>query len=278
MNKIDAHQHFWKFDLTRDSWITDNMKMLRRDFLPYDLEPLLRENGFDACVVVQSDQSEEENHFQIANAEKYPFIKGVVGWVDFQAEDVEEKLSYYSQFPKLKGFRHVLQGESDRAFMLRPAFKRGVSKLKLFDYTYDILIFQDQLAYAKELVSAFPDQPFVLDHLAKPDIRSGAIQEWKKNIKALAEHENVSCKISGMVTEANWENWKVQDFTPYLDVAVAAFGTNRIMFGSDWPVCQVAASYKQVTDLVKDYFSSFTQNEQANFFGGNASTFYRLQE
>lgn len=278
MNRIDAHQHFWKFDSTRDSWITDEMKILRRDFLPRDLEPLLKENGFDGCVIVQSDQSEEENYFQIANAENFSFVKAVVGWVDFQAEDIEEKLSYYLQFPKLKGFRHVLQGENDRAFMLRPAFKRGISKLKLFDYTYDILIFQDQLFFAKELASAFPDQPFVLDHLAKPDIRSGAIQEWKKDIKALAEHENVFCKISGMVTEADWKNWKIEDLEPYLDVAVGAFGTNRIMFGSDWPVCQIAASYQQVTDLVKHHFSSFSADEQALFFGGNASAFYRLEE
>lgn len=278
MLKIDAHQHFWKFDPIRDGWITDEMKAIRQDFLPQDLEPLLRENGFDGCVVVQSDQTEEENDFQLNNAEEFPFIKGVVGWVDLQAENIEDKLSHFSKFHKLKGFRHVLQGESDRALMLRPAFKRGVSKLKLFDFTYDILIFKDQLSYARELVSEFPDQPFVLDHLAKPDIRTGSIQEWKKYIRELAEHENVSCKISGLVTEADWKNWKSEDFKPYLDVVVAAFGPNRIMFGSDWPVCQVAASYKQVADLVKDYFSAFTSNEQALFFGGNASKFYRLRE
>ena len=278
MNKIDAHQHFWKFDPIRDSWIAEEMETIRRDFLPQDLEPLLKENGFEGCVVVQSDQSEEENDFQLNNAEKFPFIKGVVGWVDFQADNIEERLSHYSTFPKMKGFRHVLQGERDRAFMLRPAFKRGISKLKGFNFTYDILIFQDQLAFAREFVSTFPDHPFVLDHLAKPDIRSGAIQDWEKDIKALAEHENVSCKISGMVTEADWKNWKVDDFTAYMDAVVAAFGTKRIMFGSDWPVCQVAATYKQVTDLVRQYFSSFSPDEQARFFGGNASTFYSLAE
>src|SRR5690606_18482203 len=203
---------------------------------------------------------------------------GVVGWVDFQADNIEERLSYYSTFPKMKGFRHVLQDESDRAFMLRPAFRQGIGRLNLFNFTYDILIFQDQLAYAKEFVSAFPDQPFVLDHLAKPDIRSAAIREWEKDIKALADHENVSCKISGLVTEADLKNWKFEDFKPYLDVAVAAFGTKRIMFGSDWPVCQIAASYQQVIGLVKQYFSSFSPDEQARFFGGNASAFYRLAE
>lgn len=278
MNKIDSHQHFWKFDPVRHSWIGDDMKILRRDFLPKDLEPLLQENGFEGCVVVQSDQSEEENHFHLANAEKYPFIKGIVGWVDFQSENVADRLSFYSKFPMLKGFRHVLQDESDRAFMLRPSFMSGIKKLRLFNFTYDILIFQDQLSYAKELVAAFPDQPFVLDHIGKPNIKSGTIKEWESNIRALAEHENTSCKISGMVTEADWKNWKASEFTKYLDVVIEAFGTKRIMFGSDWPVCEVAATYNQVTCLMEDYFASFSADEQALFFGGNASAFYKLQE
>lgn len=278
MTKIDAHQHFWKFDPVRDSWITDEMAVIQRDFLPDDLQPLLAENGLDACVVVQSVQSEAENTFQLENAAKHDFIKGVVGWVDLQAENVEESLSYYSQFPKMKGFRHVLQGEADRAFMLRPAFKRGISKLKQFGYTYDILVFPDQLRYTSEFIGAFPGQLFVIDHLAKPQIKNKNIKDWKKGIVAVAEHENVYCKISGMVTEADWEHWKNEDFIPYLEVVVEAFGPKRIMFGSDWPVCQVAASYHQVVALVKDYFSSFTLNEQALLFGENASSFYRLQQ
>lgn len=277
MKKIDAHQHFWKFDPIRDSWITEEMNAIRCDFLPQDLEPVLKENGFDGCVVVQSDQSEAENTFQLNNAEKYPFIKGIVGWVDLQAKDVEERLSHYTQFPKLKGFRHVLQGESDRALMLRPEFKRGINSLKKFGYTYDILIFPDQLIHTKEFVTAFPGQPFVIDHLAKPDIKGRKIKEWEKDIKAVAEHENVYCKISGMVTEADWKHWESQNFTPYLDVVVENFGPKRIMFGSDWPVCQVAASYCQVVDLMMDYFSSFTPNEQALFFGGNTEAFYGLE-
>ena len=276
MKKIDAHQHFWKFDPVRDSWITDDMSAIRRDFLPQDLEPLLKANEFDGCVVVQSDQSEVENRFQLDNAEKHVFIKGVVGWVDFRSEDIEDRLSYYVQFPKLKGFRHVLQGEPDRALMLHPDFMNGISKLRKHGYTYDILIFPDQLGYTKEFVAAFPDQPFVIDHIAKPDIKEKKISEWKKDMKAVAEHENVYCKISGMMTEADWQNWKAQDFAPYLDVIVEAFGPKRIMFGSDWPVCQVAAAYSQVVSLVKDYFTAFSAHEQALFFGGNASEFYKL--
>lgn len=279
MQKIDAHQHFWKFDPVRDSWITSDMARIQKDFMPEDLQPLLKENGLEGCVVVQSDQSEAENEFQLSNARKYDFIKGVVGWVDLQAENVEDRLAYYAQFPKMKGFRHVLQGEADRAFMLSPAFKRGISKLKHFGYTYDILIFPDQLKYTKAFVADFPEQPFVIDHIAKPDIKKEKIENWKKDMRAVAAHENVYCKISGMVTEADWKQWKQEDFKPYMEVVVEAFGTHRIMYGSDWPVCLVAAdTYGQMMSVVKDYFSSFSANEQELFFGGNASAFYRLND
>ena len=277
MKRIDAHQHFWKFDPVRDSWITDDMAVIQRDFSPEDLKPLLMENGIDGCVVVQSDQSEAENTFQLANAEKHDFIKGVVGWVDLWAEDIDEKLGALQQFPRLKGFRYVLQGAKDRAIMLQPAFKRGIGKLNSFGYTYDILIFPDQLKHTKEFVATFPDQPFVVDHLAKPGIKDGKIKKWERDMKAVAAHENVYCKISGMVTEADWQNWKKEDFRPYLDVIVETFGTKRIMFGSDWPVCLVAASYQEMMGIVKDYFSSFSAHEQELFFGGNASSFYKLE-
>ena len=276
MQRIDAHQHFWQFDPVRDSWITEEMAVIQRDFLPGDLEPMLKENGIDGCVVVQSAQSEAENTFQLANAENHDFIKGVVGWVDLWAENVEERLDAFSQFPKLKGFRYVLQGAEDPAIMLQPDFKRGIDKLKKFGYTYDILIFPNQLKPSREFVAAFPDQPFVVDHLAKPHIKEKKIDEWKKDIKEVAAHENVYCKISGMVTEADWQHWKREDLRPYIDVVVEAFGTKRIMFGSDWPVCLVAASYNETIDIVKDYFSSFSKDEQELFFGGNATSFYKL--
>ncbi|MCW3094378.1 MAG: amidohydrolase family protein [Ferruginibacter sp.] len=276
MQRIDAHQHFWKFDPVRDSWINEAMAVIQRDFLPNDLQPILQQNNFDGCVVVQSDQSEKENEFQLSNAAHFDFIKGVVGWVDLQHEAVEDSLAYYSGFSKMKGFRHILQGESDRALMLKPAFMNGISRLQKFDYTYDILIFPDQLKYAAELVAAFPNQKFVIDHIAKPGIKEHVIEDWKKDINVFAGHENVYCKISGMVTEADWKHWKTEDFTPYLDTIVKTFGTSRIMFGSDWPVCMVAASYQQMLGIVTDYFSSFTQSEQENFFGSNAFKFYNL--
>lgn len=276
MQRIDAHQHFWKFDPVRDSWITDDMAVIQRDFFPQDLKPVLQQNGLDGCIAVQADQSEEETHFLLSLAKDADFIKGIVGWVDLQTENVDERLAYFNEFSLIKGFRHVLQGEVDRALMLKPAFKRGIAALQQFNYTYDILIFPDQLPYAKELVAAFPGQKFIIDHLAKPYVKNNQIDEWKKDLTSIAQFKNVYCKISGMVTEAHWKEWKKEDFTPYLDAVVAAFGTDQIVYGSDWPVCLLAASYKETFDIVKDYFSSFSKHEQEQFFGGNAIQFYNI--
>ncbi|MEP7251142.1 MAG: amidohydrolase family protein [Ginsengibacter sp.] len=273
---IDSHQHFWKFDPVRDSWINSDMSVIQKDFLPADLELIFKENNITGSVVVQSDQSEKENEFQLKNADAYTFIKGVVGWVDLRADDIKEKLIYYKQFKKLKGFRHVLQGELQRGSMLEPNFKRGIGLLHKYGFTYDLLIYPDQLVFAKELVSEFPDQRFVLDHIAKPDIKNKNIDEWKKDIIALGANENVYCKISGLVTEADWHNWTIDDFIPYIDVVVNAFGTKRIMYGSDWPVCLVAASYQKMKEIVDDYFSYFSKNEQRNFYGKTATHFYNL--
>lgn len=276
MLRIDSHQHFWKFDPVRDSWINDEMSVIQRNFLPADLKPVLVQNGFDGCITVQSDQSETENEFQLGNAAQNDFIKGVVGWVDLRSSSAAERLDYYSQFDKMKGFRHILQGEKDRAFMLQPSFMKGVALLKKYNFTYDILIFPDQLTYTLDFIKAFPDQLFVIDHIAKPYIKDKKIDNWKKDMQAIARYENVFCKISGMVTEADWKQWKKDDFTPYLDIVTEAFGIHRIMYGSDWPVCLVAGSYEQMAGVVKDYFSSFSKNEQALFFGGNAIKFYNL--
>jgi len=276
--RIDAHQHFWKFDPIRDSWITDEMAVIQKDFLPKDFQTVLEKNNFDGSVLVQSDQSEKENEFQLTNAKQNDFIKGVVGWVDLQANDIEERLAYYSSFKKMKGFRYVLQGEADRSFMLRPQFMDGLGKLEKFRFTYDILIYADQLKYLPEFVGAFMNQRFAIDHLAKPRIKEHEIREWKKGIQKIARFENVCCKISGMVTEADWKNWKRDDFIPYIEAVIEAFGPNRIMYGSDWPVCLVAASYEQMLGIVDEYFSSFSETEQELFFGGNAVKFYSLDE
>ena len=277
IQRIDAHQHFWKYDPIRDTWMEPDMKAIQRDFFPADLLPLLQEAGIDGCVTVQVDSSEEENEFLFSNADRYEFIKGVVGWVDLQDPRVEDRLAWYRRFPKMKGFRHILQGERDRALMLKPAFKRGIGLLAKYGYTYDILIYPDQLGYAREFVAAFPDQPFIIDHIAKPYIKDRYItEEWKDAIRAVAAYENTWCKISGMVTEADWYHWKPEHLKPYIDTVVEAFGPSRLVYGSDWPVCTVAASYQQVAQIVKDYFSTFSAAEQDAFFGGNAIKFYHL--
>jgi L-fuconolactonase len=277
IHTIDAHQHFWIFDPNRDTWITDEMHKIRRDFGPGDLEPVLQQNGVSGCIAVQADQSLDETDFLLDLAQRNEFIRGVVGWVDLRSETLAEQLSHYRSYQKLKGFRHVLQGETDRALMLKPSFKRGIAELQNYGYTYDILIYPDQLGYTRDFVAAFPDQPFVLDHIAKPHIKHRYItDEWKDAIRAVSAYPNLYCKISGMVTEADWYGWKPEHFKVYMDTVVEAFGTDRILYGSDWPVCLVAASYEQTIGIVKDYFAHFSQDEQAAFFGGNATKFYNL--
>ena len=274
--RIDAHHHLWKFDPVRDSWITDEMAVIQRDFLAEDFKLVLQTNAFDGSVVVQTNQSEADNELLLNYANGNDFIKGVVGWIDFQSRNVKDRLGVYANSKKMKGFRHVLQGEPNRRLMLTSAFMNGISKLAQFKFTYDILIFADQLQYIPEFVSVFPDQKFVIDHIAKPGIKNKEIDQWQEEMKEIAQFENVWCKISGMVTEADWKNWKQQDFIAYLDVVVEAFGSKRIMYGSDWPVCLVAASYEDVLGIVEQFFTSFSENERQLFFGGNAIQFYNL--
>jgi len=276
MGAIDAHQHFWKYDPVNYGWINEDMSVIKKDFLPNDLKPLLEKNGFDGCVLVQSEQTKEHTDFLLHLASENDFIKGVVGWIDLQAEDITEQLVKYQPFRKLKGFRHILQDEENRKLMLKPQFKRGIEALGVFNYTYDILVFRDQVSFISELVSSFPDVAFVLDHLGKPDIRKKEIGDWEKDIRAVAQFENLYCKVSGMVTENDWKNWKQDDFKPYIDILLDTFGIERLMFGSDWPVCLLAASYDETLAVVKEYFSSFSKDEQEMFFGGNAERFYNL--
>lgn len=273
---IDSHQHFWKYDPVKNSWIEDHMKVIRRDFLPLDLQPILEKNAIDGCIAVQADQSEAETEFLLSLAENNSFIKGVVGWVDLKAENIEERLAYFARFEKLKGVRHILQAEPDD-YMLDEKFQRGISLLKQFDLTYDILVFPSQLPASIELVNKFPNQKFVVDHIAKPLIKEGKIENWKKNMESLAKSPNVMCKISGMVTEADWNSWKSKDFDPYLDVIFNAFGANRILFGSDWPVCLLAAEYQQQLEIVENYISHLPNEVQDKIMGGNAINFYSIK-
>ena len=274
--KIDTHQHFWNYDPVEYNWIGDSMELLKNDFLPEHLISELSNCGFDGCIAVQARQTEEETQFLLKLAQQNKFIKGVVGWVDLSNNNVPDRLEILSKNKTLKGIRHIVQSEIDD-FMLRKDFQNGISALRQFNLTFDILIYPRQLNSAIELVNRFPDQQFVIDHLAKPPIKEQEIGSWKSGIKELAMAPNVFCKISGLVTEADWENWKQEDFTPYLDVIFDVFGIDRLMFGSDWPVCLLAASYKQVMEIIEDYTSSYSKNDVAKLFGGNAVQFYNLE-
>lgn len=275
MQIIDTHQHFWKYNPVDHDWITDDMQVIRKDFLPHDLASELQGNYVDACIAVQANQTEKETEWLLQLANENDFIRAVVGWVDLRSEAIEERLQYYSNFKKLKGFRHVLQGE-EPSFMLQEDFLNGISKLQRFGFTYDLLIFPHHLEAALQLVEQFPLQPFVIDHLAKPLIKEGKIDEWKNKLEKISQRPNVFCKLSGMVTEANWTNWTADDLRPYIDAVVKSFGIDRILFGSDWPVCLVASSYSKWLNIVKEYFASYSVEEQEKVFNKNAIRFYNL--
>lgn len=275
MKRVDAHQHFWKYDPVNYRWVSDDMQVIRCDFLPGHLAEVFAENKVDACVAVQADQTEKETDWLLQLAAEDDFIAGVVGWVDLRSPQVEERLQYYAQFQKLKGFRHILQSE-EPSFMLQPDFLNGISLLHKFGFTYDMLIFPNHLDAALQLVKQFPEQPFVIDHMAKPNIKNGSIDAWKAGMGKLAQLKNVYCKLSGMVTEADWKNWTPDQLRPYIDVVVNSFGIDRIMYGSDWPVCLVASSYTRWLQTVKDYFASLSEEEQEKVFSSNAISFYHL--
>jgi len=272
--RIDSHQHFWIYNRQRDSWITDDMKVIQRDFLPADLGPILKQHQIDGCVAVQADQSESETEFLISVADKFEFIKGLVGWVNLVAPNIEARLQYFKSFSVVKGFRHIVQAEP-AGCMLNSDFVRGVKSLNRFNFTYDVLIKEHQLEEAHKLIKQLPDQKLVIDHIAKPKIGSD-LTYWKKHLTAIAQHKQVYCKVSGMVTEAVWNNWKAEDFKPYLDTVFDVFGSKRVMYGSDWPVCLLAANYAQQLTLLTDYIQSFSESEKQAIMGENATRFYNL--
>lgn len=276
--RLDAHQHFWRYTPAEYPWMTDPLAPLRRDYLPADLQPPLADCGLDGSIAVQACSTVREARWLLDLADAAPFIRGVVGWVDLGSESVDDQLAELSRHPKLVGVRHVVQDEPDDRFLLRPDFLRGVGRLKAFDLTYDILIYPRQLPAALEFVARLPDQPFVLDHLAKPLVRDGVLSPWQEQIRELARHPNVCCKVSGLVTEADWRGWKPDDFRPYLDVAFETFGVERLLFGSDWPVCTLAARYEQVYGLVNQYTAALSADERTKIFGGNAARFYGIGE
>jgi L-fuconolactonase len=278
MMRIDAHQHFWNYNRAEYEWISDEMAALQRDFLPEHLKPLLAANRFDGSVAVQARQSIEETLWLLELAERNECIKGVVGWVDLCAADVRVQLERLAGNQKLVGVRHVVQGEPDDEFMLRSDFRKGIGRLREFGLAYDLLLFPRHLAVARKLVREFPEQMFVLDHIAKPAIAQGLMEPWGRDIRELAKCANVSCKLSGMATEARWKLWKKEDFRPYLDAVLEAFGAQRLMIGSDWPVCTVSGDYRATMGIVIEQIERLTADEQAAILGRNCATIYRIPE
>lgn len=274
---IDTHQHFWRYQPKKHSWINDRMKIIRRDFLPQDLIKIFNENKINYCVAVQADQSTSETNFLVELSETHSFIKGVVGWVDLKSEELESYLNTYKNKDIIKGFRHVVQDESDHNFMLRPQFLNGIKLLGKYDYCYDILVFPHQLGSVLELTKKFPNQKFVLDHIGKPYILDNFFYGWATLIREIGKLENVYCKFSGMITEADHKNWKKENIHPYMDLVMESFGSERVMFGSDWPVCLVAGDYSEVKKLVTDFISTFSPNEKNLIMYENAINFYNLK-
>jgi len=274
--RIDAHQHFWKYSAEEYPWIGKGMERLARDHLPADLAGLAAAEGIDGTVAVQARQSLEESRWLLELAAADPLVRGVVGWVDLRSTHVADQLRELAQRPKFVGVRHVVQDEPDPRFLLGESFLHGIRQLADVGLTYDLLLYPHQLPAAVELVGRFPEQPFVLDHLAKPRIKAGELDPWRRDLEALAAHGNVLCKLSGMVTEADWQGWKRSDFTPYLDVALETFGPGRLMIGSDWPVCTLAAGYADVIGIVRDFLAPLTAPEREAIEGGNATRFYAL--
>jgi L-fuconolactonase len=273
---VDAHQHFWKYDPVRDSWINDDMSILKKDFLPEELNEVYKKNKVDGCIAVQADQSSAETMFLLEQAEKHPFIKGVVGWIDPSSRNFREELNTYNSYSLLRGFRNVIQGEDDSRYFNNKLFQEGFSLLQKTRFTYDLLIYHDQLPAAIRFSERYPDQKFILDHCGKPDIKNGSIKNWKRDIRIIAENPNMYCKLSGLVTEADWGRWNYQQISPYLEIAGEYFGTDRLCFGSDWPVCLLASNYEKVLGIIDSFCKQVSEAEREQIFSGNAISFYQL--
>jgi L-fucono-1,5-lactonase len=275
--RIDAHQHFWRYDAAEYSWIDESMSALRRDFLPPDLAREMPGAGVDACVAVQARHSLDETGWLLGLADAHPFIAGVVGWVDLQAADLRAQLNALCRHHKLVGIRHIAQSEPDDWFLVRPAFVRGVAMLAECGLAYDMLVYRRQLPAAAELAALLPHQRFVLDHLGKPEITAREVATWHRDLRAVASHENVCAKLSGLVTEADWQHWTAADIRPYLDIAFDCFGPERLMIGSDWPVCTLAADYQRTMAVVVEYLDDRPLHERDAVLGGNAAKFWNLR-
>lgn len=275
--KIDSHQHFWHYNPGEFGWINDQMSEIRKDFLPADLKIELDKTGFDGSIAVQARQNLEETAWLLELASGHSFIRGVVGWVDLCSAELTKQLERFTANKKLVGVRHVIHDEPDDNFMLRPDFMKGIGQLHDYGLTYDILIFPKHLPNTVQFVKYFPGQVFILDHIAKPDIKNQVYTPWKEYIEKLAKFPNVHCKLSGMVTEADWKSWKEEDIILYMEIILENFGAERVMIGSDWPVCKVAGQYEKVMDVVRNYIQNLPATEQRAVLGENAQRIYNIK-
>lgn len=273
--RLDSHQHFWKYNPEKQSWITDDMKVIQKNFLPDDLIPILKKHEIDGCVAVQADESIRETAFLCDLAEEYKQIKAVVGWADLGSDDLDKNLDQFASQKKLKGYREILQSKPVN-YMLRKEFIRGIEKIGRRGYTYDILVFHNQLEGTLQFIKKAPEQPFVIDHIAKPNIKLGIWREWKKEMAPIAERDYISCKVSGMITEADWKSWTLKELQVYLDVVLELFGPKRLMFGSDWPVCKIAGEYEQVLEIVERFTDKLSKSEKEAIMGNTAAEFYGI--
>jgi len=274
--RIDAHQHFWIFDPAKDAWIGEGMEAIQRDFLPTDLAQTLKDNRMDGAIAVQAAQSHQETQFLLDLSTMYAMVKGIVGWVDLQSDRIDEHLRHFSQYPLIKGFRHIVEGEPDPDFLMRPAVQNGIKHLAGYGYTFDLLVRPMHHAVTLACAEVNPEQRFVLDHMAKPNVSAREFDDWAAFIEKLAALPNVWCKISGLMTEADWKNWKPDDFAPYVSHVLSRFGKGRVMFGSDWPVCLLAGSYRDAIRIAEEHLSGFSPEEKEGFWGGNAARFYGI--
>jgi L-fuconolactonase len=272
---IDSHQHFWKYSPETHAWISEEMAVLKRDFLPDHFLHIFDQHKISGTVAVQAEQSEQETNYLLSLAAQFPFIKGVVGWVDLRASNIEEKLDFFKENKLIKGFRHIAQSEP-KGFLTDPKFIKGVNSLADYGFTYDLLIYHHQLDEALEFAGKTPNVKIVLDHIAKPAIKTGQKTHWELKLAALSTFKNIHCKLSGMVTEANWTEWKYEQLEPFVDEVFEAFGPDRVMYGSDWPVCLLAGDYAAQFSVVKTYISRLTESEKRNVLGENAKRFYNL--
>ena len=272
---IDTHNHFWIYDPLEYDWIDGSMSLLKRNYLPEEFSNVLANAAIGGCIAVQARQSDAETDWLLKLSDEFKIIKGVIGWVDLCNLNLHEFLEQKHQHHKLKGFRHVLQGEEDD-FMLNPDFIRGIQILSEHDYCYEILVYENQLKSVRKLLNQLPEMRLVIDHIAKPNIKAKPDRDWIQDLKAISLHKHVYCKLSGMVTEADWENWTPENIFPFIEHTITCFGENRVMYGSDWPVCLLAAKYNEVKNLLEQYLATQCKDSRDKIFSSNAKEFYRL--